>query len=146
MKSHVELDIHGRQEDLAELFADPQNNPQWMDDIDHIEPLHGEPGDTGSVYRMVPKRGHMVFVATVVGRALPTRLQLLLEGQGVSMRATDTFLRLSERETKLISDEEFSFEGFFARITGWFGRWEIARAHRRHLEAFKRFAERQLQA
>lgn len=141
MKSTVELDINAQQPQLAELFADPRNNPRWMDDIERIEPLKGEPGEPGSMYRLVPKKGTMVFVATVVTRALPTRVKLLLETPRISVWVTDTFLSLSDHKTKLISEEVFTFKGLFSKITGLMARRAIKRAHRRHMESFKRFAE-----
>jgi hypothetical protein len=34
MRSVVELDINVPQERLAKLFADPENNTKWMDDVE----------------------------------------------------------------------------------------------------------------
>ena len=144
MKSRVELDIQAPQAQLAELFADPRNNLQWMDDIERIEPIHGELGQPGSIYRMVPKRGDMVFVATVVRRVLPTQVSLSLNDPRVSVAITDTFRKLSDTTTCLISDEVFTFHGRFGKLVGFMSRRAIRRAHRRHMESFKRFAERQL--
>ena len=143
MKSKVELEINARQPDLAALFADPRNNPRWMDDIDRFEPIRGELGKPGSVYRLVPKRGSTAFVATVVMRDLPTKLKLSLDAPGVSVQVTDTLLRLSDHRTKLISEEEFTFKGAFRKITGLLAIRAIKRVHRRHMESFKHFAEGQ---
>ena len=141
MKSTVELDIDAPQAQLAELFANPHNNPRWMDDVDRIEPISGDLGAPGSVYRLVPTRGSMVFVATVVTRALPAKVRLSLDAGNVSVFATDTFLRLSDHKTKLISEEVFKFKGLFGKVTGFIARRAIKGAHRRHMESFKRFAE-----
>jgi hypothetical protein len=141
MRSTVELVIDAPQDQLAELFADPNNNPAWMDDIERIEPVSGELGESGSVYRIVPKTGKLVFVATVVRRALPTQLGLLLDSPSVSVAITDTFRKLSENRTKLISEEIFRFKGAFSKVIGLLSRWRIKRAHRRHMESFKQFAE-----
>ena len=80
MTSRVELDIDARQPQLAALFANPQNRPEWMDDLERIEPISGAPGQFGSIYRLVPKRKGWEFVATVVRRALPMEVALLLIG------------------------------------------------------------------
>ena len=53
MKSVVELDSNLQQRRLAELFTDPSNNPKWMDGVERIEPISGELGEPGSVYRLV---------------------------------------------------------------------------------------------
>ena len=146
MKSRVELDIQAPQAQLAELFADPRNNPGWMEDIERIEPIRGEIGQPGSVYRMVPKRGSMVFVATVTRRVLPTQVSLSLNAPRVSVAITDTFHKLSDTTTRLISDEVFTFRGRLGKLTGLVARRAIRRAHQRHMESFKRFAETHVDA
>jgi hypothetical protein len=144
MTSRVELEIDARRETLAEAFAEPRNNPAWMEDIDRIEPISGELGQAGSTYRIVPKRGDRIFTARVVHRALPSRLTLFLDSPDVSVSVTDSFLRMTDGRTKLISEEIFSFKGIFGTVAGLFGRGAIKKAHRRHMEAFKRFAESRL--
>src|SRR6478672_9743949 len=141
MKSRLELDIDAPRDRLAALLADPNNNPKWMDDIERIDPVRGELGEPGSVYRVVPKKGKLVFVATVVRRALPTQLGLLLDAPRVSVVITDTFRKLSEDKTRLISEVVLRFKGAFGKIIGVLARRPIKRAHRRHMESFKRFAE-----
>jgi polyketide cyclase/dehydrase/lipid transport protein len=141
MKNRIELEIDGRQADVAELFADPRNNPRWMDDIDRIEPVSGEIGQVGSVYRIVPKRGTLTFVAKVVTRSLPVELALCLEARRVSVAVIDRFVPLSDGKTKLISEETFTFNGLIGNVIGFMARRSIAAAHRRHMESFKRFAE-----
>ena len=59
MKSVVEMDIAAQQSIVADLYMDPANNPKWMDELDRIEPISGDLGEPGSVYRMVPKRDDM---------------------------------------------------------------------------------------
>lgn len=141
MTSRIELDIDARQPQLAALFADPQNSPIWMDDLDRIEPISGAPGQFGSIYRLVPKRKGWQLVATVVRRALPMELALLLTGPHVSVDVRDQFVRLTAEKTRLISVEVFTFDGLLRKLVGFLASGAIRRAHRRHLEAFKRFAE-----
>lgn len=131
MKSVVELDINVPQVELAKFFADPANNPKWMDDIERIEPLSGNLGDPGSVYRLVPKHGKMVFIATVVSRELPTELRLSLEEPSVSVCITAEFAELAAQKTRLVSEETFRFKGVFSKIFGFMAGWAIKRAHRR---------------
>ena len=144
MTSRVELDINEPRTELAHLFADPTNNPAWMDDVERIEPISGAAGQFGSVYRMVPKGGGWVFIATVIERALPQEVRLLLRGPRVTVEIKDNFVKLSDHRTRLISEETFTFEGFFRKAIGMLARGSIKRAHRRHMEAFKRFAERRV--
>ncbi len=143
MKSVVELEINAPQSKVASLFMDPNNNPKWMDEIDRIEAVSGTPGDPGSVYRMVPKRDDLEFVATVVAKDPPVELRLSLVGHNTSVSVIARLRKAAEGRTTLISEETFQFEGLFGRAIGLMARFPIKRAHRRHMESFKRFAERQ---
>ena len=141
MKSVVELDINRSQERVATLFADPANNPKWMDDLARYEPLSGEPGMPGSTYRLLPKAGEMIFLATVASRDLRSEIRLSLDASNVTVSITVRFLPLSGEKTNLVSEEEFSFKGLLGKLVGFFAQGSIRRAHRRHMNAFKRFVE-----
>ena len=141
MKSIVELDIHVAQESLATLFTDPENNMKWMDDLDRYEPVSGQPGMPGSKYRLVSKKGKMVFVATVRSRDLPNEFRLSFDASNVAVSITGRFFALSPEKARLISEEVFSFKGLISKCFGFFAQGAIRKAHRRHMEAFKRFAE-----
>lgn len=144
MKSVVELDIAAQQAIVADLYMNPANNPKWMPDVDRIEPISGEPGEPGSVYRMVPKRDDRVFVATVLAVHPPdeTRLSLVAPDTSVSIRVK--LHKLAWDRTRFISEETFRFKGLLGTVLGLFAAPAIRRAHRRHMEAFKRFAESHL--
>jgi len=98
----------------------------------------------GSTYRMVPKTGDMFFVATVLARELPNEVRLRLDGKGVVVSITDRFREMSPDVTTMISEEEFRFTGLFSRVFGFIAQRSIRNAHRRHMESFKDFAERQV--
>ena len=145
MKSVVDLEISVPQRKLAELFADPANNPKWMDELERIEPIDGELGMPGSKYRFVTKKGDMDFVATVVKRELPDEVRLNLDSSSIAVSITDRFVEASPEVTKLISVEEFRFKSKFGKLFGFLSQWAIKKAHRRHMQAFKQFAEEQQQ-
>jgi hypothetical protein len=141
MKSVIELEIDVPQARLAALFTDPQQNTKWMDDVDRVETISGQLGMPGSKYRLVPKKGKMLFVATVLAKNLPTESQLSLEASNVTVSVKGIFVALSPDRTRLTSEEVFSFKGPLNRVFGFLARGVIKNAHRRHMEAFKRFAE-----
>jgi hypothetical protein len=141
MQSIVEVEINRPQEEAAELYADPRNNLKWMHDIARYEPLSGEAGLPGSTYRLIPKEGDMIFVATVVERNLPDELKLHLQASDLDVQVRGTFSRLSPTRTKLISEEVFTFKGAKDESMNPSVKEDIKAAHRRHIEDFKRFAE-----
>jgi hypothetical protein len=111
MKSVIELEIDVPQARLAALFADPQQNTKWMDDVERVETISGQLGMPGSTYRLVPKKGKMVFVATVLARNLPSESRLSLEASNVTVSVKGFFVALSSNRTRLTSEEVFSFKG-----------------------------------
>jgi hypothetical protein len=141
MKSLVEVEINLPQKEAAELYADPRNNSKWMHDIARYEPLTGEEGMPGSIYRLVPKEGDMIFVATVVERNLPDELRLHLEASEVEVEVRGTFFSLSPTWTKFISEEVFTFKDADDETVSPSVKEDIKAAHRKHIEDFKRFAE-----
>jgi hypothetical protein len=142
MKSIVELDIQASCEEVAALFSDPANIPKWMHDLERYEPIEGMPGMPGSSYRMVPKTGDMVFVATVLSRSLPDQVILRLDGKNVVVLVTDRFIATSPQATKMVSEEEFRFTTPFSWLFGFVAQHSIRKAHRQHMESFKAFAEK----
>ena len=141
MKSVVEVEINLPQKEAAELYADPHLNSTWMHNIARYEPLSGEEGMSGATYRLVPKEGDMIFIATVVERNLPDELRLHLEASEVEVEVKGTFISLSPIRTKFISEEVFTFKGADEETVSPSVKEDIKAAHRQHIEDFKRFAE-----
>ena len=53
---------------------------------ERVEKISGQLGMPGSKYRLVPKKGKMVFVATVLARNFPTNLIESLEASNVTVQ------------------------------------------------------------
>lgn len=142
MKSIVVLDIQVPKPALAALFADPARCPEWMVDLERIEPIAGTLGMLGSTYRLVPKGGRHAFVCTVVEHDLPERVHLRLDSPTVAVLVKNRFLSVSPTSTRLVSEEEFHFHSMLATLTGGLAKHAIDDVHRRQIESFKAYAER----
>ena len=142
MRSVVDLEIDAPRETVAELYSNPANNPRWMDDLERNEPISGVLGEPGSRYRMVSRDSDMHFVVTVVSLQLPENVRLHLDWKQSAVDINVDFVQLDVGKTRFISTEDFRFSGFFPRLGGLLARRAIRAAHRRHMVAFKRFAER----
>ena len=141
MRTVIKIEVDVPQARLAPLLADPELSTKWMDDVDRVEPISGLLGMQGSRYRLVPKAGGMEFVATVVGRDIPDELRVRLEGRIVTVSVKARFAATSPASTRLTHEQVFNFKGLANKIGGAFARGAIKQAQRRHLEAFKRYAE-----
>jgi hypothetical protein len=140
MKSIYETELNISQAKAAELYANPENSTKWMSDIKKYEPLSGRPGTRGSKFRLIPKKGKMIFTATILSRELPKKVQLKLEASNVNVLVTGKFTALSHEKTKFVSEEEFTFKGIFNKLFGLLARSGIKKAHHKHMDAFKKFA------
>jgi hypothetical protein len=138
MKSIFETEINVPRAKLAEFYANPQNNVKWMEDLERSEYISGELGMPGSKYRFIPKKGTMVFTATVITRDIPNELQLILESPTVDVLVTAKFIVLSPEKTKFISEEVFTFKGFFNKAFGFLAKGAVTKAHHKHMEDFKK--------
>ena len=118
MKSIVVVDIHAPRDEVANLFADPSNNAKWMDEIERYEPVSGEQGIPGSIFRLVPKCGSMLFTATVVSRALPNEFRLSLDSSTVTVEVRGTLSTLPNGHTRLVSEEVFNFKSIWNKAFG----------------------------
>jgi len=112
MKSIVEVEIDKPQPEVAKLFVDPANNPKWMHDLKRYEPVSGDQGKPGSKYRLIPKKGNMVFVATVVSQN-PNELKLDLEASNVHVSVTGKLKALSPAKNKINFRRSIYFQRTF---------------------------------
>jgi Polyketide cyclase / dehydrase and lipid transport len=143
VKSTVILEIDAPQSFVAVLFADPGRYPNWMKEIERCEPVSGELGMPGSTFRLVPKKGATQFTVTVLRRDLPNEYQLRLDAFNVTVAVRGLLSALPDERTRLISQEEFRFSGLWRTAFGMLARGKMHAAHRRQMQAFKRFAEYQ---
>jgi hypothetical protein len=141
MKDVVTVEIDAPRHEVARLFADPRNNPKWMEDLAYYEPVSGRQGMPGSTYRLGQRNGKLVFAAKVVARDLPREVRLALDSPDVAVAIRTAFSK-REHRTRLVSTEHFRFKGLFGPIVGWLAKRSIHRAHAGQMQAFKRFAER----
>ena len=86
----------------------------------------------------------MIFTARVVSRNLPHELRLRLEAGNATVDVHATLSTLADGRTKLVSEELFEFKGVWNKLFGLLARPAIRKAHRKHIEALKHFAERRL--
>lgn len=142
MKSKVVVDIDVPQKKVATLCADPTNNIKWMSDVERYEPVSGKQGMPGSIYRLVPKGDSGPFVATMVQR-LPNEIRLTLDSPEVTIDVRRTLSTLNDGRTRFTSNEVLSFKGVWNKAVGLISTPAIRRAHRKHVEAFKKFVERE---
>jgi hypothetical protein len=141
MKDVVIVSINAPRKKVAALLSDPSKDPNWREDIAKYEPLSGKPGEPGSTYRLIPKRGGFLFTGTVLRRSLPNRLRITLESPTTTVEVRGTLTSLPGDRTQLVSEEVVSFKGVWSKTVGLLTRPSFRKTHRRNIEAFKKLAE-----
>ena len=68
-------------------------------------------------------------------------LRLSLDASSVTVAVHGTLSTLPDGRTRLVSEEEFRFKGLWRAAFGVLAWSAIRKAHRRHIESFKRFVE-----
>lgn len=140
MRSIFETEINVPQAKLAEFYANPENNVKWMVDLERCEFVSGELGAPSSKYKLIPKKGSMVFVVTVLSKDLPNESKLILESKTVDVLVTANFTAISPETTKFTSEEIFTFKGIFNKAFGFLAKGAVKKAHHRHMNDFRQIA------
>lgn len=82
-----------------------------------------------------------MFVAMVVERNLPDELKQDLRAPDVDVTVTTTVIALSPAQTKLLSEQVFTFKGVDEVTVSPTVEDAIKAVHRRHIQDFKHFVE-----
>ena len=144
MKYTFETEINAPVEKIAELVGNPDNRKEWMDGLESDEHVSGTPGMPGAKSRLVFKTGNMktTMDGTVTVRNLPDEFSQTMEAPNVLTIITTRLVALSPQRTRHISEQEFQFKGVINKIVGFLLQKEFKNQTLRHIENFKRFAEK----
>ena len=118
MNVTTEAIINAPQQKIAELLANPANNPKWMVNLESFAPLSGKPGDIGATYELRFKSGNMTFKTTTTKRDLPNELQISMDSQMVHILTVARLKAISPTSTQYIFEQDFQFKGFFNKLMG----------------------------
>lgn len=143
MRYTVQIEVDHPLAQVVELFASRANMPYWQEGLLADEPLEGEPGHAGSKARLTFRMGkrEMVMVETIEVRNLPERFHAIYETKGVWNRVAMRFEPVGEKRTRLVSDQEFVFDGVMMRVMGMLFGSMFRKQSLKYLTDFKAFAE-----
>ncbi len=142
MKYTVEIDINKPIDEVIKLFDDPANLYNWMEGLQSIEKLSGEPGAVGSksIYKFKMDKREVVMTETIIENNLPKELITSYEAKGVYNIVSNGFEKIDDQRTKYISKQEFRLKGFM-KIIGFLMPGSFKKQSITYLKAFKQFAE-----
>jgi uncharacterized membrane protein len=144
MKYTVEIEINKPIDEVVKLFDNEDNLFKWMEGLQSIEHLTGNPGEKGSTAKMLFKQGkrEIEMIETVISLNLPEEFIASYEAKGVYNLAKVSFLPIGDSKTKYVTEQEFQFKGFM-KVFGWVMPGAFKKQTAKYLQKFKEFAEEQ---
>ncbi|MEL7122977.1 MAG: SRPBCC family protein [Bacteroidota bacterium] len=142
MKYTTQVEINRPVAEVIKLFDDPDNLAKWQDGLQSFEHLSGTPGKTGAKSRLVYQIGRRTIemIETIESRNLPDEFSGTYEAKNVFNRVVNRFTPIEENKTLYVAEQEFKFSGFM-KIMAWLTPGAFRKESQKSLEAFKKFAE-----
>lgn len=146
MKYTCEIEINQTVAKVVDLFDNPDNLKKWMEGLQSLEHLSGEPGKPGakSLLKFQMGKRKMEMIETITARNLPKEFSGNYEMDGVTNTIKNSFKAISETKTLYTTENEFVIRKNFVMklisllMPGIFKKQSI-----KYLESFKKFAESQ---
>ena len=144
MKYTAEVAINLPVNKVVELFDNPDNMKNWMEDLQSFETISGTPGQEGAKAKLHFKMGkrEIEMVETITKRNLPEEFTGTYEAKGVFNIAKNSFIPIDDNRTKYVTEQEFQFKGFM-KLMGAVMPGAFKKQTLKYMNAFKEFAEKQ---
>ena len=144
MKYTLDIEINKPIDEVIKLFDSSENITKWMEGLKSFEHLEGTPGKPGakSVLKFELAKRKFEMVETVIALNLPEEFTASYETpDGAISTVKNSFVALSENQTKYISDNSFEMKGLMMRIIAFLMPGMFKKQTMKYLVAFKEFAE-----
>jgi carbon monoxide dehydrogenase subunit G len=142
MKYSVEIIIDKPIDAVIALFDNPKNMSQWMEGLQsfkHISGVQGQPGAKSEMKFLMGNK-EVEMVETILVRNLPDEFTGTYEAKGVYNLVRNKFVKISDTQTKYISENEFELKGVM-KVVGMMMPGMFKNQSMKYLTAFKKFAE-----
>ncbi len=137
---NIELPI----DQVADLWADKEHFAKWQDGFKSIEPIEGEPNAEDARSRIIYQQGKrkMELTETIITNNLPIEKKALYEHPHMTNTQTTRFEKLSENQTRFISEVEYTqFNGFIPNLMAKLFPGVFKKQSQKWMDQFKAFAE-----
>ncbi|MDH3494555.1 MAG: SRPBCC family protein [Acidobacteriota bacterium] len=144
MKYVVDTVIDRPVNEVISKFDDPENLKEWMDGLLSFEPISGTPGEIGAKAKLVFQMGKkkIEMIETITAKNLPDEFGGTYEAEGVFNTVMNRFESVGNDQTRMTQQCEFEFTSFMMKVMGFFIPGAFKSQTRKHMDAFKSFAER----
>lgn len=144
MKYSLNILINKPLDHVISEFDNPENLSKWMEGLQSIETISGEPGKVGAKSKMIFKMGKkdIEMIETIKRIEFPHLFVATYEAKGVFNVIENMFEKVERNVTKYTTLQEFRFKGFMKVIAFLFP-GSFKKQSLKYLEDFKNFVENQ---
>lgn len=131
--------------EVISKFDDAGNLQEWMEGLLSFEPISGTPGEIGAKSKLIFQMGKkkIEMIETITVKNLPHEFGGTYEADGVFNTVMNRFESVGNEQTRMTQECEFEFTNLMMKVMGFFIPGAFKSHTRKHMDAFKAFAERE---
>ena len=129
----------------VDLFSNPEKLAQWQRGLVEVTPIEGEYGKEGYEGKLKFEMGKRVMELTerVEKNDLPNSQSNIYQTKGVFNRVITRFEKISQEQTRCITEHEFVFSSFGMKFFALLMPGAFKKQSNKYLQDFKSLAEQQ---
>ncbi len=142
MKYTISNTINKPLAEVIEKFKDEEGVKHWMEGLQRIERLSGNPHEVGAKtnFHFLHKNKEMVIAETILEQNLPNQIKFAYESPMGYNEVEMQFEALSDNSVKQINNSYFELKGFM-KIMGVFMKGMFKKQSLKYMTAFKKYVE-----
>jgi len=142
MKYTISNTINKPLEEVVEKFKDPEGVKHWMEGLQKIERISGEPHEVGakSNFHFLHKNKEMQISETILEQNLPHQIKFAFQSSMGYNEVEMLFERLSDNSVKQTNNSYFELKGFM-KVIGFLMKGMFKKQSLKYLTAFKNYVE-----
>jgi hypothetical protein len=143
MKFSLELPIKKSRAEVWKAFDNVENMSKWQPSLKKFENVSGMPGQPGAVSILTYEEGAREFTLTekITFRAEPERFDGVYENDFADNSIKNTFIAVSENETRWKMDVEFTFKTLIMKVVGPLMKKNFVARSEKDMQRFKEIVE-----
>ena len=143
MKYTLSNTINKPLEEVVEKFRNTEGAKEWMEGLQRIERISGEPHEVGSKtdFHFLFRGKEMKISETILEQNFPHQIKFAYQSPMGSNEVEMLFEQLPDGTTKQTNNSYFALKGFM-KIMGFFMKGMYKKQSMTYLNAFKEYAER----
>ena len=144
MKFQNKIKINKPLPEVYEFLNDPKNLSKWMDNLEKLEHVSGEPGQPGakSLQHYNEDGRRIVVEQEVVSNIENQEISNNLSVMGIDMQIKQSLEDNGDGSTTIINNTEMTSTNFLMRFFNWLNKSKLKKRYDENLNRLKKALER----